>query len=89
MRLFFFLSWSVLQQVAFATVVYDQSRTTGHVANETNTYDYVVTGSGPGGGKLSLTARTGEQALTELHRHHCGKPRPRRLFRALDRSWWR
>lgn len=37
---------------------------TSHTANETNTYDYIVTGSGPGGGTIAVNlARAGYSVL--------------------------
>ncbi|KAF1996027.1 GMC oxidoreductase [Amniculicola lignicola CBS 123094] len=57
-----FLALSALQSVAIGTS--PQSRATSQPRNEANTYDYIVTGSGPGGGTIAVNlARAGYSVL--------------------------
>lgn len=52
MKLFgLYISLAAIQHAAGATSANFQRASTEYAANETNTYDYIVTGSGPGGGK--------------------------------------
>lgn len=47
----FCLSLAAFQHAAVALSTPFQQTSTGYAENGTNTYDYIVTGSGPGGGK--------------------------------------
>ncbi|KAK7181469.1 hypothetical protein DPSP01_013467 [Paraphaeosphaeria sporulosa] len=58
------LLFCALQHATLATFTYPRHRAEEQVANGTNTYDYVVTGSGPGGGTIAVNlARAGYSVL--------------------------
>jgi choline dehydrogenase len=60
MKLFHLL----LPVIAFASPLHPRCTSPTSVANETNTYDYIVTGSGPGGGTIAANlARAGYSVL--------------------------
>jgi choline dehydrogenase len=60
MKLFHLL----LPSIALASPLHPRCTSPQHAANETNTYDYIVTGSGPGGGTIAANlARAGYSVL--------------------------
>ncbi|KAH7077253.1 hypothetical protein FB567DRAFT_146432 [Paraphoma chrysanthemicola] len=58
------LHYLLLPSIALASPLKSRCTSPQNAANETNTYDYIVTGSGPGGGTIAVNlARAGHSVL--------------------------
>lgn len=81
------LLFAAFGRAVLARSEYVQDGEFSQAENGTKTYDYIVTGSGPGGGAPpNANLQHPNPYLSHLPRHHRREPRPRRPLRPLDRS---